>query len=336
MTTSEHSEKHPADITDIRQMPGVYVGHYTDAEAATGCTALVFPAGAPAGVDVRGGGPASRETDLLRPEEMVQKIHAVVLSGGSAFGLAASTGVAEELERRGYGFDVGVGVVPIVTSACLFDLACGRPDVRPGSAEGAAAVLDAFQSASEPLPRGNVGAGTGCSVGKVGGPQRAMKAGLGTNIGHAGDVVVAAVTAVNACGDVVDPQTGAFIAGLLDEDGKPASTVDAILAAGGRGAFQAPKPRTNTTISCIVTNAKLDKAGCTKVAQMAADAYAHAIRPTHTLNDGDTIFVVSVGDVEAQLDLLGVLATKVLETAIVDAAEQAEPAHGLRAARDLK
>ena len=316
-------------VTDIE---GIYVGHATNEEAGTGCTVIVCPAGATGAVDVRGGAPATRETDLLRPEETVQALHAVVLSGGSAFGLAASVGVADELERRDVGLDVGVAKVPIVSGACLFDLMCGRADVRPTTADGAAAVADAFASADKPVVRGNVGAGTGCTVGKLAGPTRCMKTGLGEGIATCGGLVCGALTAVNAVGDVVDPANGTLVAGLLDEAGEHlTSSVDALLSL----AATMPLERTNTTISCVVTNARLTKAEATKVAQMAADAYAHAIRPTHTTNDGDTIFVMATGEVPMPVDVVGVLATRALEQAIVDSARSATGAYGLKAACDL-
>ncbi|MBP3894416.1 MAG: P1 family peptidase [Atopobiaceae bacterium] len=317
--------------TSVTQIPGIYVGHATNSEAGTGCTVIVCPEGATGGVDVRGGAPATRETDLLRPEEMVQMVNAVVLSGGSAFGLAASTGVAEELERRGIGLDVMVTKVPIVTGACLFDLACGDAFVRPDPSMGAKAVEDALDHADGQLACGNVGAGTGCTVGKVLGPDRAMKSGLGECVREAGELVCGAISAVNAVGNIVDPQTGAFLAGLLDETGENVISVeDAYMQA-----LAAMPLRSNTTISCVVTNAKLSKAQATKVAQMSADAYAHAIRPTHTTNDGDTIFVLATGQVEAETDLVGMLATSALESAIARAATSATSAYGYRAACDL-
>lgn len=322
-----------AAIQSITQIPGIFAGHHTDEVNGTGCTVVVCPAGATGGVDVRGGAPATRETDLLRPEETVQELHAVVLSGGSAYGLSASCGVAEELERRGYGLDVGVGIVPIVSGACLFDLACGNPNVRPTSVDGIEATMNALDNPGEPLERGNVGAGTGCTVGKLAGPAQCMKTGLGEAVEQAGNLVCGAISAVNACGDVVDPATGKPIAGMLAAPGSNelASTTETLLS------LQANMPleRTNTTISCVVTNAQLTKAQCTKVAQMAADAYAHAIRPTHTTNDGDTIFVMATGEVPAAVDVVGVLATKALENAIVDAALSAKGAFGLKAACDL-
>ena len=283
-------------------------------------------------MDVRGGAPASRETDLLRPEETVQVLHAVVLSGGSAFGLAASCGVANELESRGIGLDVGVGKVPIVSSACLFDLACGDAGVRPDASMGAEATRRALDEHG-PLEQGNYGAGTGCTVGKFAGPSRAMKSGLGSSALRSGDLYVGAVSAVNACGNIVDPASGRPLAGMLDQTGTQIQSVeDLLIAQGGK----APLPRTNTTISCIVTNARLSKAEATKLAQMSADAYAHAIRPTHTPNDGDTIFVMATGQVEAPLmDILGAMAVRSLEQAIANTALKAEGAYGLKAQRDL-
>ena len=321
-----------AVIKSITQIPGIFAAHATDGDAGTGCTVIICPEGATGAVDVRGGAPATRETDLLRPEETVQVLNAVVLSGGSAYGLAASCGVADELERHGIGLDVGVGVVPIVWGACVFDLACGSSAVRPTAEDGAGATRAALEGDGTPLARGNVGAGAGCTVGKLGGLQRAMKSGLGEDVEEAGELVCGAVAAVNACGDVVDPDTGIAIAGMLTPDGdKVACTTDALLA------MQASMPleRTNTTISCVVTNARLTKAQATKVAQMAADAYAHAIRPTHTTNDGDSVFVMATNQVEAATDVVATLATRALERAIADAARQAETAYGYVAARDL-
>ena len=317
-------------ITDIE---GIYAGHATNEEGGTGCTVIVCPAGATGGVDVRGGAPATRETDLLRPEETVQVVHAVSLSGGSAFGLAATCGIADELERRDIGFDVGVAKVPIVCGASVFDLSCGRPDVRPTADDGAAAVAAALdRPAGVPLERGNVGSGTGCTVGKVCGMSRCMKTGFGESVRTCGELVCGAVAAVNALGNVVDPASGENLAGVLDEslthiiDGPQALLEQA-----------EPMPlRTNTTISCVVTNANLTKAQATKVAQMCADAYAHAIRPTHTTADGDTVFVMATGAVDAAPDVVGVLATEALEGAIVDAALSATDAHGLKSARSLR
>lgn len=319
--------------TSITQIEGVFAAHVTNTEAGTGCTVIICPDGAVGAVDVRGGAPATRETDLLRPEETVNVIHAVVLSGGSAFGLATSVGVAEELERRGIGLDVGVAKVPIVSGACLFDLACGDAHVRPTAADGVAATAAALDAHASPLARGNVGAGTGCTVGKLAGPKRAMKSGIGEDVESSGELVIGAVAAVNACGDVVDPDTGVGIAGLRSEDGASlCSTTDLLATAMAR----MPLERTNTTISCVVTNARLTKAQATKVAQMSADAYAHAIRPTHTTNDGDSVFVMATGRVDAEVDVVGALAVRALERAIADGARQAESAFGLPCAADLR
>lgn len=320
------------DIKSVTQIPGIVAGHATLEAAGTGCTVIVCPAGATGAVDVRGGAPATRETDLLRPEETVNVLHAVVLSGGSAFGLAASCGVAEELERRGIGLDVGVARVPIVSGACLFDLACGDSRVRPGVEEGRAACVAALEHSDEPLARGNVGAGCGCTVGKLAGPERAMKSGLGESVESTGALVCGAVAAVNACGDVRDPDTGALVAGLRTSDGHAlASSEEALLG----GYATMPLERTNTTISCVVTNARLSKSQATKVAQMAADAYAHAIVPTHTTNDGDTVFVMATGAVDAPVDVVGALAVRALGHAIADGARQATSAYGYPAAHDL-
>ncbi|MBE5024755.1 P1 family peptidase [Olsenella sp. DSM 107455] len=318
-------------VRSVTQIPGVYAAHATDEAGATGCTVILCPSGAVGGVDVRGGAPATRETDLLRPEETVQELHAVVLSGGSAFGLAASCGVAEELERRGLGLDVGVARVPIVSGACLFDLACGDAHARPTAEDGRNACAAALDEPGRPLERGNVGAGTGCTVGKLTGQERAMKSGLGEDVECAGALVCGAVAAVNACGDVRDPDTGEVIAGVREEGGALGSSVEALLG----GVARMPLARANTTISCVVTNARLTKAQATKVAQMAADAYAHAITPTHTTNDGDTVFVMATGSVDAPVDAVGALAVRALGRAIADGARQAESAYGYVAARDL-
>ena len=322
----------------ITQIPGVLAAHAANAEGATGCTVIVCPQGATGAVDVRGGAPATRETDLLRPEETVQTLNAVVLSGGSAFGLAASCGVADELERAGVGLDVGVTQVPIVSGACLFDLSVGdvhaRPTVSDGERAARAALCERDVAAHQrtPLARGNVGAGTGCSVGKFAGSARSMKSGLGEDVEVSGELVCGAVVAVNACGDVVDPATGEPLAGMLCEDGSAIQDSAGLLR--DLGATM-PLERTNTTISCVVTNARLTKAEATKVAQMAADAYAHALRPAHTTNDGDTVFVMATGAVPAQVDAVGTLATLALERAIADGALQARPAYGLKAACSL-
>lgn len=329
----------PISITSI---PGFRFGHYTDTDAATGCTAIVAPEGATGGVDVRGAAPASRETDLLRPENTVDKVHAVMLSGGSAYGLEAASGAMRELEERGVGLDVGVGKVPIVCSSCLFDLAFGRSDVRPSSTAGILAVREALDSdPTSPLAEGSVGAGTGATVGKLAGPAQAMKGGLGARAFQLGPLMVGAITAVNAVGNVVDPTTLKPVAGMrATADGTQILDLEEAMLAMAQQ-LTMPLDRTNTTISCIVTNASLTKAQATKIAQMAADAYAHTIRPTHTTNDGDSIYVLASGalspEVSAKLplDLIGLVATRALEAAIVAGCTEATSLHGLPAHRDI-
>lgn len=319
----------------IHEVAGFSFGHWTDLSAATGCTAVVCPTGAVGGVDVRGGAPASRETDLLRPEETVDAVHAVMLSGGSMYGLEAASGAARELERRGIGLPVGPALAPIVCSACLFDLLIGSADVRPDVDAGAAAVATALDGSGTPLAEGSVGAGTGATVGKLLGPERAMKGGLGARAFALGSLQVGAIAAVNACGNVVDPVTQRPIAGVRGgEDGiQILDMEEAMLAMAGQVAMPLDQqPRSNTTISCIVTNAKLTKAQATKVAQMAADAYAHAIRPTHTTNDGDTVFALASGEGgEWPLDLIGLVATRALEAAIAAGCREAIPLCGIPA-----
>ncbi|TXF37580.1 P1 family peptidase [Collinsella sp. BA40] len=328
----------PISITSI---PGFSFGHYTDLDAATGCTAIVAREGATGGVDVRGAAPASRETDLLRPENTVEQVHAVILSGGSAYGLEAASGAARELEEHGIGLDVGVGRVPIVCSSCLFDLGLGRSDVRPSSASGILAVRDALsRSASDPLAEGSVGAGTGATVGKLAGPERSMKAGLGARAFQLGELQMGAVSAVNAVGNVVDPATLAPIAGMraASDSMEVLDMEEAMISMASQ--MTMPLDRTNTTISCIVTNATLSKAQATKIAQMAADAYAHTIRPTHTSNDGDTIYVLASGALDAAasaaypIDLMGLVATRALEAAICAGCTTAEGLFGLPSYQD--
>lgn len=327
----------PININDIE---GFAIGHWTNLQAGTGCTAIVAPQGATTGVDVRGAAPASRETDLLKPENTVDKIHAVMLSGGSAFGLEAASGAARELERRGIGLPVGPTMVPIVCSSCLFDLAFADPFTRPDIEAGILSVACALDNCApgSPVPEGNVGAGCGATVGKLLGPDHAMKGGLGARAFQLGQLKVGAISAVNACGNVVDPETLKPIAGArATPDGTQIIDMEeAALEAAAD--MKMPLDRTNTTISCIITNASLTKAQATKVAQMAADAYAHTIRPTHTTNDGDTIYVMasyseSVPDLP--LDLIGLVATRALEAAICSGCATADGLGGLPSAKDI-
>ena len=322
-------------------------GHAADAELATGCTVVIAPEGAVCGIDVRGGGPATRATDLLKPENRVEAVHAVVLSGGSAFGLEASSGVMDALAERGVGFPVETARVPIVTSACLLDLLIGKPG-HPDKAMGRRAAEAAF--ACEPFGEGNVGAGTGATVGKLLGSERAMKSGFGINAMRFGDLVVAALVAVNALGNVRN-KDGVWIAGCRDDDG---SVMDGTTAfefaaqamaaqAAAQTAAEAPEspaepggtPCANTTIGVVVTNARLTKAQATKVSSTCHDAYARAIKPVHTSNDGDTIFTFASGDIAAPSDLVAVMGTEAMQQAICRAVTSAASAYGLPAADDI-
>lgn len=315
-------------LTDV---PGLKVGHWTNLEAATGCTVVLCPEGAVAGVDVRGTAPGTRETDLLDPVCMIQQVHAVLIGGGSAFGLAAADGVMRWLEEHGYGFDVKVAKVPIVPAAILFDLALGRSDVRPDAAAGYAACEAATDG---PVAQGNVGAGTGACAGKMLGFGQATKAGLGTASKKiSGGIIVAVLVAVNPFGDVYDPQRQQIIAGTRYMGGFADSVNFAASMAGQMMSKLASG--TNTTLAVVATNVKLSKSGATKVAQMAQDGLARTIRPAHTHFDGDTIFALSYGDKEADLSLVGALAADVLAEAVISAVMSAESLAGVPAARDL-
>lgn len=302
---------------------GIEIGHATDAEAGTGCTVILCRQGATAGVDVRGGGPATRETDLLTPEKMVQQIHAVMLSGGSAYGLDAASGAMQWLEEQGVGFDTGIAKVPIVCAASIFDLACGRADVRPDKAMG----YEACEAASRAtvVEEGCVGAGCGATVGKMFGPARCMKSGLGVHGLEHGGLQVAAVTAVNALGIIVDDE-GFPMAGALAEDGFNLVSVEE--AEEACVTLSELPFTTNTTITCIMTNAQLTKTQCTKVAQVAHDGYARAIRPVHTGNDGDAAFVLATGARPAGVDGVGILAANACEHAIRNAVVSATASYG--------
>lgn len=394
------------DITDIK---GFKLGNAENTDAATGCTVIVAEKGATAGVDVRGGGPATRETDLLRSENTIDKIHAVVISGGSAYGLEAGSGVMRELENMKIGHRISNCIVPIVCQASLFDLNVGQPDVRPDRTMGVKAVHNAFCGGE--FHHGNYGAGTGASVGKFYGMNRAMKTGLGTFACSDGEIEVGAITAVNAFADVYDGRNH-VIAGLLSADGKridgtirplkncvaaessynmkskmepffnkhkeetasesepteavrvepaPAETVEpaepknvpeVLDAPETAEVIQEPVPEEvpavneesedmgygitfNTTISCLITNAKLTKAQCNKLASILHDGYARAIKPVHSTMDGDTIFVMTTGEKDVNFDAFAALATDIVQYSVIDGAISAESAYGLPAAREF-
>ena len=323
-------------LTDI---PNLLVGHATDLDAATGCTVILCPEGATAGVDVRGGGPGTREVALLDPLRAVQQVHAIMLSGGSAFGLAAADGVVRWLEERGHGYETTAARVPIVPSAILYDLGLGSVTVRPTADMGYAACEAA---SSGPVTEGSVGAGTGATVGKLLGFAQATKSGLGTASRRLDGFTVAALTAVNAIGDVVDPSTGEIVAGARRPEGGWANSM--ALLESRLGQMVADSRRQlgmgqNTTLAVVATDAPLDKVSCTKVAQMAHNGLARAIRPVHTAFDGDTVFALSspssgpsgAGTVLGlrEASLLGAVAAEVLAEAVLRAARSAMGLHGL-------
>jgi L-aminopeptidase/D-esterase-like protein len=325
----------------LTAVEGVKVGHFTLAARPTGCTVILVEAGATAAVDVRGGAPGTRETDLLDPHNSVQQVHAIVLSGGSAFGLDAATGVVRYLEEKGVGFDVGIAKVPIVPAAILYDLPVGgKPSVRPTADCGYRAARAA---SAGPVAEGNVGAGAGATVGKSAGAGLAMKGGIGTaSITTADGIVVAALVAVNAIGDVVDPATGRVVAGVRTADGKRLADARTLVragrfGAGGPAAPATPRAMENTTLGVVATNAVLTKAQAQKVAQMAHDGFARAISPAHTAWDGDTIFALATGKRagDTSAELIGALAAEVMADAILRAVSQATGIAGYPAARDL-
>lgn len=319
-------------ITDV---PGIEVGQAEDEQALTGCTVVLCRRGAVGGVDVRGGAPGTRETDLLEPYNLVEKVHAVLLAGGSAFGLDAAAGVMRFLEEHGIGFPTPAGRVPIVPAAILYDLDLGRADTRPDAALGYAAACAARGG---PVAEGNVGAGSGASVGKIFGRAGAMKSGLGTaSLRLRGGVIVGAIVAVNAFGDVLDPATGQIVAGArpvkvgpltLGGDGPFADTLRMMNTPAGRGVMRLAGGR-NTVIGVVAANVHFDKAQATKMAQMAHDGLARAIRPAHTLLDGDTIFALATGGRRADVSTVGAYAAEVLAQAILRAVRAAAPAGGL-------
>jgi L-aminopeptidase/D-esterase-like protein len=309
------------DITDI---PGIRVGHDTNLEAGTGCTVILCDAPAVGGVDVRGGAPATRETDLLHPMHLVEEVHAVLLTGGSAYGLDAAGGVMHYLEERNIGYDVGVARVPIVPAAAIFDLAFGSASIRPGAAEGYRACE---QASDDPVEQGNVGAGTGTTVGKMLGPDLLMKGGLGSASTRLDDgTLVGAIVAVNAFGDVIDPQTQQVIAGARNPV----------------GGFVFSNPFGNSTIAVVATSASLSKEAINKVAQMAHNGLAQAIRPVHTMFDGDTVFALALASppqaktdtavLALQVSKIGTAAATTLARAIIKAVRNATDLHGVPAA----
>lgn len=319
----------PGAITDVA---GLRVGHFTDARRPTGCTVLLCPQGAVCGVDVRGAAPGTRETDLLRPDNLVEHVHALLLTGGSAFGLDAASGVVRWLEERGHGLGVGPAVVPIVPAAVLFDLWLGDHRIRPDAAAGYAAC----EAASHEAPaQGNVGAGAGATVGKLFGIERGMKGGIGTASLQSGAIRIGALVAVNPSGDVIDPASGRVVAGTRGADGRPRSATQAI-AAGELPARALPGMA--TTIGIVATDAQLTKSQCNKLATMAHNGLARSIDPVHTMGDGDTLFALATGASgrPGEMTVLGALAATVMARAVLNAVRAAEALPELPAARDFE
>jgi L-aminopeptidase/D-esterase-like protein len=321
----------------LTEVDGLRVGHHTLSERPTGCTVVVVDGpGATGGVAQRGGAPGTRETDLLDPGNLVDAVNAVVLSGGSAFGLDAAQGVVRYLEERGVGYKTGAGVVPIVPAAILFDLGFGGdPKIRPTADCGYRAAMAATDAA---VAEGNVGAGAGATLGKVAGRERSMKGGVGSAaIRLPNGLVVGAIVAVNAIGDVIDPATGQVVAGVRTADGKALADARKLLRDGSLLRAAAPRAAENTTIAVVATNARLSKTDVNRVALMADAGLARAISPAHTIGDGDTVFALATGrwSGEADASIVGALAAEVLAEAIVRAAAQAAGLGGLPAARDL-
>jgi L-aminopeptidase/D-esterase-like protein len=315
-------------ITDV---PGIEVGHAQDLQAGTGCTVVLCRKGATPGISVFGGAPATRETDCLRPENVVTEAHAVVLTGGSAYGLDCAGGVMRYLEEQGIGYNIGPTRVPIVPSAALNDLAFADHRVRPDAAMGYQACLNASAINTE---QGNVGAGTGAAIGRLEGNARGMvKGGLGVASFSVGELIVGAILAVNCNGDVMDPETGETLAGTLNPERTGVAGAMRLLTTRNEQ-YKEGFP-SNTTIGVVATNAVLDKAYATRVAMMAQDGYARTIVPIHTLGDGDVTFCMATGELRADPLRVGAIAAWVMARAVVKAVKAAESLHGLPASRDL-
>ena len=315
----------------IRDVSPLKIGQTENREAGTGCTVFLCEKGMRAGLDVRGGGPASRESQLLNPLMAAQEIHAVVLAGGSAFGLGAANGVMDCLERRGIGYDVGVTKVPLVAQSDLFDLTVGDAHTRPDPAMGFEAARLALDAPN--YRDGNYGAGCGATVGKIAGMERCMKTGVGSYALQEGELKIGAIVALNALGDVFDWKSGRQIAGMLTEDGSGFADTSEVM----KKSIKALKNRfvENTTLGVIITNARFHKNSLCKIAGMGHDGYARSIRPVHSSIDGDTIYALSVGDVAADRDVVGFLAAEVISEAIIRAVMCAESAYEFPAAKDL-
>ncbi len=316
-----------AKLSDIK---GFKIGHAQDFDAATGCTVVLCENGAVAGVDVRGGSPGTRETDALNPMNLRQSIHAVVLAGGSSFGLDAAAGVMQFLEERGVGRDVKVMRVPIVCGAILFDLLCGDYRVRPDKMMGYAACVNA---AADACGQGSVGAGTGATIGKINGMEKAMKGGVGTACYKVGDLLVGAIMAVNCVGDIFDTGENRLIAGVLNERRDGILSSEEIMLS--RYTNKTDFFSGNTLIGVVMTNASLTKAEAGKLASVSHDGIARAVRPSHSIYDGDTIFTMATGEIDANFDVAGLLAVRAVESAIISAVKSARTVAGVKSYQEL-
>jgi L-aminopeptidase/D-esterase-like protein len=327
----------PTGGRGLTEVQGIKVGSFTYSERPTGCTViLVDGEGVPGGVSQRGAAPATAETELLHPLNLVDKVNAVVLSGGSAFGLETRNGVMRYLEEHKIGWKVSTGVVPIVPQASLFDLSVGnRPDLRPNAECGYKA---AEAASTAPVAEGNIGAGAGGTVGKMGGGRLMMKGGLGSAaVALPNGLVVAAIVATNGAGDVIDPKTGAVVAGVRTADGKGTADVRKLLLSGELVKAAQPRAGENTTIGLVATNARMTKTEINRVALMADDGFARAINPSHTTGDGDTVFALATGrwDGPANVTVIGALAAEALAEAVVRAVSKADSIPGIPSAKEL-
>ena len=313
-------------LTDIE---GIKVGHDQSKEGITGCSVIICEQGASPGIDTRGGAPGTRETDIFKAEMMIDKIHAVVLTGGSAFGLSASSGVMNYLEEIDVGFDVGVTKVPIVSSAVIFDLNIGDYKIRPDFSMGYRAAKTASKEENR---QGNIGCGMGATVGKILGPENSMKSGIGSATISLGDLKVSALVSVNSFGDIYDYKTNTQIAGVYDYKGNRLLNTNDIMKNGDK---ELDFPMRNTTIGVIATNAILNKAQGNKISQMAHNGYARSINPVHTMLDGDTIFTMATNKVEGDINLIGTLAAEAMSRAITNAILRTKSLEGLYAFEDL-
>lgn len=320
-------------ITDVE---GIKVGHQQDMDVLTGCTVILAEKGAVGGVDQRGGAPGTRETDLLHPMHMIDKVHGILLTGGSAYGLDAAAGVMKYLEEHGIGFNSGPARVPIVPGAVLFDLAIGSPTVRPNAEMGYQACENATDGE---FKQGNAGAGSGATVGKILGMKQAMKSGIGSaSMDIGGGIIVGAIVAVNAFGDIIDPTTRQIMAGARPLQAGPftiggknqfSDTMEIMRSFTGRTIMRFASAASNTVIGVVATNADLNKEETNKVAQMSHNGLAMSIRPAHTMFDGDTIFALATGKHRADVNIVGAFAAEVMALAVVNAVKYARPAGGL-------